>query len=407
MIAICARVVDHISNAKNSLALSMYSGLQESSQGVYAFLAATIISTFFIGVTFGLAYPLTALTLEGSQQPSWILGLAGAAPSLGVILFLPMLSRLISKVGSVQAVLLGSVLSAAGYVALYTFSGPWVWIVIRFFMGVFLAAGWLITQMWTTIAAPPRISGRVMAAYVLAFSGGNAICPLLINVTGVEGPEPFIVGAIVSLLAAVPILPVGARAPATDMGEVGGLGHMLRVAPLPVICCLLSGFVELSCFALITKVALASGLNTDEALRLLTAFLIGAMLLQFVVGWLADAIKPVWIGIGLCLISAAATVSLPWGLTHEATAGAAMFLLGGVAYGIYTVAMAVLSEEGAEADHSVGNVAIITSYQAGGVIGPLVGGAAMTVAPMAGFVAAVTTASLLAGIMIAIIQSKR
>lgn len=376
----------------------------ETPRGVYAFLTATMMSTFFVGVTFGLGYPLTALRLEAAGQPSWILGVAGAAPPLGIMLLLPVLPRLIAEHGAVRTLVFGSVLSAAGFLALYLFFEPWIWITLRFFMGVFLAAGWLITQMWVTVAAPPRISGRVMAAYVFAFSSGSTACPLLIDALGVEGPVPFLTGALLAALAMVPILPVARWAPEMEVNEVEGFGHMVRVAPLPVVCCLLSGFVELSSFSLITKVAMAGGLSTDEALRLLTIFLIGAMLLQFVVGWLADLTKPVWVGIGLCAVSAGASFALPWLLPNFVAAAVAMFLLGGVAYGIYTVAMAVLGEDGENADHSVGNVAIITSYQAGGVIGPLISGAAMTMAPVAGFVGAMVAASVLAGAMIVVVQ---
>lgn len=378
-----------------------------TSRGVYAFLAATMVSTFFVGVTFGLGYPLAALTLEAAGQPSWILGVAGAAPPLGIMLLLPVLPGLIGKLGAVRALVLGSILSAIGFLALYAFTDPWIWIGLRFLMGVFLAAGWLITQMWVTVAAPPRISGRVMAGYVFAFSSGSTACPLLIDALGFEGPVPFLTGAVLAALTMVPILPVARWAPEMEVNEVDGFGHMLRVAPLPVVCCLLSGFVELSSFSLITKVAMAGGLSTDEALRLLTIFLIGAMLLQFVVGWLADLMQAVWVGIGLCVVSATASFALPWLLPNFPAAAFAMFLLGGVAYGIYTVAMAVIGEDGQDADHSVGNVAIITSYQAGGVIGPIASGAAMTIAPVAGFVAAVVTASLLAGVMMIIVQRRR
>jgi MFS family permease len=374
------------------------------SREVYTFLAATILSTFFIGATFGLGYPLTALTLEAAQQPSWILGVAGAAPSLGIMLLLPLLPRLIAKLGAVRALVIGSVLSALGFLALYIFTGPWAWIALRFLMGVFLATGWFITQMWTTVAAPAHISGRVMAAYVFAFSAGNAVCPLLIEATGIAGPVPFVVGALLAVLAMVPVLPVARSAPEIEMSPVGSITHMLRVAPLPVVCCLLSGFVELSCFSLITNVALAGGMDAATALRLLTAFLVGAMLLQFVVGWLVDRYRPVTIGVGLCVVSAAATVALPWLLPNFLVSAVSMFLLGGVAYGIYTVAMALVSDEGSTTGHSVGNVAIITSYQAGGVVGPIVTGAAMTGAPVGGFVISLVVASILAAIALLVIR---
>ena len=54
-------------------------------------LAAVITAAFAVGVSFGIGFPLTSLTLEAWQAPKWVIGLAGAAPSIAVLIMLPFL----------------------------------------------------------------------------------------------------------------------------------------------------------------------------------------------------------------------------------------------------------------------------------------------------------------------------
>jgi MFS family permease len=152
--------------------------------------------------------------------------------------------------------------------------------------------------------------------------------------------------------------------------------------------------MELSTVSLITTVAIASGLDVVSALRLVTAFFLGCTLMQFPVGWLADRVQPLGIGIALCLINAAAVLALPLMLPHFPATAALAFLMGGVAYGLYTVSMALIGDHGTPADHNTGNVAVIMGSQTGGIVGPLICGAAMTGATVSGFVSVLAFASL-------------
>jgi MFS family permease len=376
----------------------------EATRKVKAFLGATIASTFFIGVTFGLGYPLASLTFEAWGQPSWILGTAGAAPSVGIVLSVLVLPRLIARLGAVPALVTGCLLSATGYLALSALTGPWSWIAVRFLMGAFVTIPWLIVQVWTTTAAPAHISGRVLAAYSLAFAGGTAISPVLVEAMGFQGPLPFVAGAVLAVLVILPILMVARSAPHAEFKPITGIASMVRTVPLTVVTGYLSGFMELSTVSLITSVAIAGGLEVVPALRLVTAFLAGCTVMQIPLGWLADRMRPFGISIALCLLDAAAVLALPWVLPHFAAAAAIAFLMGGASYGFYTLSMALIGEHGEPADHNTGNVAVIMGSQTGGVVGPLMCGAAMTQATVAGFVGVIVFANLATAIALVAIN---
>jgi hypothetical protein len=67
-------------------------------------LAAVTATAFGVGLSFGIGFPLTALTFEAWGEPKWMIGLAGAAPAIAVLFVLPMLPRLVMRLGPVTAI---------------------------------------------------------------------------------------------------------------------------------------------------------------------------------------------------------------------------------------------------------------------------------------------------------------
>ncbi len=81
-------------------------------------LAAVIATSFGVGLSFGIGYPLTALTFEAWHQPDWVIGLAGASPAIAVLIALPVLPSLVARLGTVVAIAYGCLAGAFGFLAL-------------------------------------------------------------------------------------------------------------------------------------------------------------------------------------------------------------------------------------------------------------------------------------------------
>ena len=84
-------------------------------------LAAVIMAAFGVGISFGIAFPLTSLTLESWGTAKWQIGIAGAAPSLSVLLALPFVPRLVARLGLVPAISLGCLGGASAFSRLVSF----------------------------------------------------------------------------------------------------------------------------------------------------------------------------------------------------------------------------------------------------------------------------------------------
>ena len=367
-------------------------------------LAAVITAAFGVGLTFGIGAPLTALTLEQWQQPNWLIGVAGAVPALAVLLVLPFVPGWAAKTGAVPAIMAGCLFNAAGFMAMYWFQTPLAWLFIRFVMSAGLALPWLIGETWINTASVAATRGRVIAIYAISFFMGFAAGPVILELTGITGVLPFLAGAMGPLVAGLPIVIAARFAPdMTQEEKTIGVVAAARLAPLGVAGGFLGGAVETSYFSLLANVGLAAGMEPSAALRLLALLTLGGGLLQFGIGWLADKFSRTKVLLSLCAAFIVLSLALPWALGASLFAAGVAFALGGIVLGFYTIGLAIIGDEVSPRDLASANAAFLVMYQIGGMIGPAAAGAAMTVAPVGGFVAAVSAIVLVGAFAIILI----
>jgi MFS family permease len=359
-------------------------------------LAAVIAASFGVGLAFGIGFPLTSLTLETWQAPKWVIGLAGAAPSIAVLMMLPFLPAVIGRVGAVPAIAWGCLIAALGFIALSFVSSPAAWIAIRFIMSAGIALPWLVGETWINTVSTDGTRGRVIALYAIAFFSGFAVGPLLIGLLG-DGLQPYVAGAAATALAGVPILLARHLAPDLTHDAPIGTSAALRLAPIGMIGGFIGGFAEISYISLLPNVALASGAAETDALHLLTMLSIGGGLLQFPLGWLADKFNKASISMVLAAAFVVLSAMVPFALGRPLIAPAMAFFLGGVVLGFYTVGLSIIGDKVSAKDIAAANAAFLVMYQSGAIIGPIAAGTAMTLDPVSGFIATVSGLMILSG----------
>ena len=128
-------------SAENPAGLSRYE--------LYRSLAAITASACGVGISFGVGYPLVSLVFEAWHQPHWVIGLAGAVPSIAILLLMPVLPRILSMLGAVPAMVLGCLISASGFLGLYFVQSVPVWIALRFVMSAGLTGGTSFMEDYT------------------------------------------------------------------------------------------------------------------------------------------------------------------------------------------------------------------------------------------------------------------
>jgi MFS family permease len=369
-------------------------------------LAAVTATAFGVGLSFGIGFPLTALTFEAWAQPKWMIGLAGAVPAIAVLLALPVLPRIVVRLGPVTAIALGCLAGAAGFAALYAFQSPAAWLIIRLLMSVGFALPWLAGETWINSVSEESMRGRVIAVYAIVFFTGFATGPFVLQNLGLDGPWPFIVGTLGSAVASIPIVLARRFAPEFCHDGSSDVTSALRMAPAAMASAFIGGFAEITNLSLIPNVGLAAGLSQNEALGLLSAMTIGGIALQFPIGWLSDKVSRHAVTIGLAVAFVLLVLLLPFALASSGQAKVVCFLLGGAILGFYTLGLAVIGERIAPGDLAAANAAFLVMYQAGSIVGPFAAGVAMTASPVNGFVAIMTGLMIICGVAVVLLERR-
>ena len=128
----------------------------------------------------------------------------------------------------------------------------------------------------------------MVSIYAATFFSGLAFGPLVLQVTGTDNSLPFLVAAGSLFLSALPILMFRKLAPAMPLRAKLGLVGVLRSAPIVVAAALMAGFSESSSYALLPIYGLRSGLDQSTAVLMLSVFVLGAIVVQFPIGLVAD-----------------------------------------------------------------------------------------------------------------------
>jgi MFS family permease len=362
-------------------------------------LAAAIASIAVFGIGVGFAMPLLSLLLEARGTDTGITGLNAAGAYLGVIVG-PLSTPLLVRRFGIRAFLIGCLcLDIVLFLAMKLFDGIAAWFLLRIGLGLVGSSLFTATEAWINMLASDAGRGRILGLYAASLAAGFAAGPLLLQLTGIAGWTPFLAGAALSAVAALPLLALGDLA--------GGLGRepsapalgFFRKAPFIMLAVALYGVFEATTFALLPVWGVRVGLTQSDAAATLSAIGLGSLALQIPIGWLSDHL-PRRVVLRLCGVAALAGALLlpllaasPWLLFP------ALVLWGGSAGGIYPVALAMAGARFRGAELMGANAALIIAYGLGSLVGPGLAGAAMDVWNPQGLLAAL--ALLFAGFSLA------
>ena len=335
-----------------------------------------LTSVFSFAMSFGGLTPLLALTLDQRSVDSTTIGLVVAAQPLGTILAAPFVPRLLRRFGAVDAILLCGTVSVLSIALLPAMISVPAWIALRFVAGVAGAGPWIIMETWFNQTASDRTRARMIATYASVLAAGFASGPLVLSALGSQGNAPFAALVILHGAALAPIACLRGRIPKLSVAASTRLMSVVAMAPVLFAAAIVAGLVDIAFFSFLPIWGLRNGLEEAFAVTLLSVFVAGNIVLQYPLGWLADAIgyRRVMLMCGLvCIIGpvlATKCLSLPV-LLHLT-----LFAWGGCAWALYTIALAELGNRLRHGNLAAANAAFVIAYEVANVFGPPAAGAA-------------------------------
>lgn len=386
--------------------------IQARSAAVAAMLiaAASFIQAISIGIN-AVVFP-TALESYGISKS--MIGLIMAIEFVSVFAVSGAMPRLLGVARLYTWVLISTLFRLPALVLLsYVVEVPaWLLLVALHGLGNVLFGSLL--QTWINSLTFSGARGLLIALYGTSISIGLALGPVLAQ--GIEGLESLVapglqwldqlfaqhfgfgpdaqitsatrnallLSALFSTLAAIPILGGRIFSPRFERVAQGSLLSTLRRAPAVMFAIALTGTTILGLQSFITLYGINNGLPFDQAALLLSAFMLGAIVLEMPFAWLSDHFDRRYVLMGLVLLSVAAAVGLPMSIYDPWLAKGLLFCWGGVMGGLYSICLAVISERFEGADQVAANGMASIMEAVGGMFGILAIGLAMEAFAMDG-----------------------
>lgn len=366
-------------------------------------ITAAIACIVSVGIGLSLSIPLLSFALDAKGASRTLIGLNTAMGGVATILCAPFISGWARTFG-VRTVLGAAI--ATGVVSLLAFlivEPLWAWFPLRFVFGAALAVLFVLSEYWINAAAPEARRGFVLGIYATALSLGFAIGPQILTLVGTEGLAPFLAGAAIFALAALPVLLARGIAPVIEGKPSSGLLTFLWAAPAGTLAALVFGASETGAIALLPLYGTAIGLDTMGAVTLVSIFVLGNVLFQIPIGMIADRVDRRWVLLFCASVGAGGMVAmavLPLG-RHGLMA--LLFVWGGIVAGLYTVGLAHLGSRFRGADLAQANAAFVVMYSIGLIVGPPLAGFGMDLWPPHGLPA---TLALLFAVYLAVVVTR-
>ena len=366
------------------------------------FAMATIISTAAIfGLTYGLSAPLIAVSLAARGAGESLIGLNAAMHAVGVLMIATVLPRLTARFGQRALIVAALVASALLLVAFPLIDIVWVWFPLRLLLGTAAEVLLVLSETWTNGLSSPQARGRTMAAYMAALSLGFAGGPAILAVFG-TGKLAFLIGAAICLLAVLPVISPWTLPPPPLQRSTRNAAQFVRLAPIAIATTVLNAAVETAGLSFIALYAGGMGWSQPQAMALVSTLMVGAIVMQLPIGWLADHMPRQRLVLILAVVAALGALSWPWLLAASGLAYAVVFVWGGIFVGIYTVMLAVVGDRFSGGD-LVGIYAVMgLAWGAGALVGPSVVGIAMQASPIYGLPYAIAAGCALFALLLAL-----
>jgi MFS family permease len=339
-------------------------------------LAALCLVSAGWAFSFGLGAPLASLWLNGAGYSDSVVGLNTGVYYLGIALTAAVVPWMMRRFGR-RCPAAGFLLSALT-VALFPWGGSlFGWFVLRLLNGIGGAMSLIPLETYVNRHSPPEQRSRNFGFYAVAIAVGWALG----NFVGLQmydsaARPAFVLGGLVTLIS-LPLLWRGLPWPAEPTAERAG------TVTLPWRRVLLSfgsgwgqGFLEGSMVSLLPLYLLFLGLSKDEVSWLTSGIMIGVILFQVPVAWLADRLGRAGLLLGCHAVVLGGLIALPF-CTGPIGLPVCLFLIGACSGAFYPLGLSLLGEQVREAALARASACYLALNCLGSLVGPIVTGIVM------------------------------
>jgi MFS family permease len=335
-----------------------------------ASIAAAIGCITAVGVGLSLSVPLLSLEMERMGVSGAGIGANTAIAGLAAVMVVPFAPRLAARFGVGALLWTAVAVAAAAMLAFKLFFSFGAWFPLRFVFSAAIGVLFVLSEYWINAIAPPARRGLVNGIYATVLALGFAAGPAVLAVVGTSGWPPYIAGATLICVAALPLLLARGMSPAIGHGGGRSVKAMILIAPVATLAALVFGAVETGGFAILPIYGVALGLTPEGAAFLVSIVALGNVALQIPIGLLSDRVDRRLLLLAAALVGVLGSAAMPLVAGDAIAFPALLFVWGGVVGALYTVGLAHLGARFTGPDLASANAAFVILYNVGMIVGP-------------------------------------
>ena len=199
-----------------------------------------------------------------------------------------MAPEMIRRVGHVRVFAALASLISSVMILYPALTDPYFWIIGRAIIGFCFSGVYVTAESWLNNAADNKSRGKALSLYMIVQMVGVVAAQGLMLVADPSGYTTFIIASVLISISFAPILLSISPTPAFDTTKPMPLIKLLKISPLGCVGMFLLGGVFSAQFGMSAVYGAQAGLTVAEISIFVGTFYVGAMLLQYPLGWLSD-----------------------------------------------------------------------------------------------------------------------
>ncbi|MFW2586752.1 MFS transporter [Sagittula sp. SSi028] len=346
---------------------------------------ALLLGMLFLMVGNGLQGSLLGVRGADAGFSAGTMSIIMSAYFAGFLFASRMAPAMIRRVGHVRVfAALGSFISAV-LILFPALQHPAAWVLGRFVLGFCFCGVYVTAESWLNNTASNDTRGQTLSAYMIVQMAGIIAAQGLLLVPDASGFLLFIIPSVLVSISFAPILLSISPTPAFESTKRMTLKELYGISPLGMVGIFLLGGVFAAQFGMAAVYATEAGMTLSQISIFISAFYVGALVMQYPLGWISDRVDRRGLITVVAAVGAAAScVAIASGSFGMIASMA--FVIGGCSNPLYSLLIAYTNDLMDVEDMAAASAGLLFINGVGAIAGPLIIGYLMQlVAPWAFF----------------------
>ncbi|WP_209503620.1 MULTISPECIES: MFS transporter [unclassified Ruegeria] len=251
---------------------------------------------------------------------------------------------------------------------------PIAWVLGRVVIGFCFSGVYVTAESWLNNSANNENRGQALSLYMIVQMLGIIGAQGLFLLGDPAGYETFVIASILVSVSFAPILLSISPTPAFDTTKPMTLRELMKSSPLGCVGMFLLGGVFSAQFGMSAVYGAQAGLSLVEISAFVAAFYVGAIVLQYPLGWFSDRMDRRFLILLVAATGAVGAVSgMLYGFSFEILLASA-FVIGGMTNPLYSLLIAHTNDFLEYEDMAAASGGLIFINGLGAITGPVITG---------------------------------